>query len=96
MNRFGLGKIVDVRLAREAAQIGLLARIGFDCFLEGLVGGDPQILAQRIVIAIDAHGTGRADEAAEAVVADEIGAVQFVISDARFHIHEAIARVVGS
>ena len=92
-NRLRFRKVVDVRLPRQAAQISLLARVGLNGFLESLVGGDPQILAQRIVVAIDSHRSRRSDKPPKAFIADEIGAVQLVRAHARFHIHEAVACV---
>ena len=89
----GLCEIVDVRLPRQAAKIRLLPRISLHRFFEGLIGRDPQVLPQRIVIAIDSHGAGRSDEAAEAVVAYKIRAVQLVAPDTRFHVHEAVPRM---
>ena len=41
---------------RAAAEIGLLPRVCFHRFLEGLIGGDPEVLA-RDQAPIDAHGT---------------------------------------
>ena len=66
------GEIGDLGLTGQAAQVGALAREGFHGFLEGLVGGNPEVLAQRIVIPVDAHTARRADEAAKAFIADEI------------------------
>ena len=93
MQRFGFGKIIDIRLPRQRSQVSLLARIRFRSFLEGLVSGDPQILAQRVVIAIDAHGTRRADESAKTVIAHKVGTVASIIADARGDVHETRAGV---
>ena len=86
-----LREVVNVRRPRQAVEIGLLARELLDRFLERLIGGDPQVLAQGIVVAVNAHRPGRADESAERVVADEIRAVELVVPHARFHAHEAVA-----
>ena len=95
MHGLGFGKIIDVGLTGETAEIGLFARISFYRFLESLIRGNPKILAKRIVIAINTYGAGRANEAAETVFAYKIGAVQLVIPNTSFHIHETAARVIA-
>ena len=65
-------KVVDVRLPRQTAEIRLLSRIRLDRFLEGLISGNPQVLPQRIVIAVDSHLAGRSDKAAKAFVAHKV------------------------
>src|SRR4029077_3925718 len=70
--RLNLRKIIDVRLPRQPAEVGLLPRIRLDGFLEGLVGGDPQVLAQRIVIAVDSYLAARSDETTKGIVASKI------------------------
>src|SRR5208337_2499863 len=67
---------------------------GLDRFVEGLIRGDPKILAQRIVVAIDAHVPRGADESTKALLADEIGAVRLVIPNPRGNTHLAYAAVI--
>src|SRR5208337_4334451 len=88
------GKIVDIRLAREAAEVGLLARIRFNRFFKGLVGGDPKILAKGVVIAVDTNSSGGTNKSAEAIVADEIGTIKLVVADSRANVHDPAA-IVG-
>ena len=90
-----LREVVDIGRARQAAEIGLFAGIGFDGFLEGLIRGDPKILAQRIVVAVDAHVPRAPDESAKALLTDEIGAVQFIIPNPRGNTHLAYAAAIG-
>src|SRR5208283_1858181 len=89
-----LREVVNIGWARQAAEISLFAGIGFDRFLEGLIRGDPKILAQRIVVAIDAHVPRGADESTKALLADEIGAVRLVIPNPRGNTHLAYAAVI--
>src|SRR5258707_3408191 len=95
LNRLDAREIVNVRLASQAAEVCLLAGISFHRFLERLVGGDPEILAERVVGAIDADRARWPDEAAEAVLADEVRAVELVIADTRRDVHHAVASVRG-
>ena len=91
--RLGFREIIDIRLPRQAAEIRLLARIRFHCFFEGLVRRNPQVLSQRIVIAVDSHLARRPDKAAKAFVAYKIRAVQLVTAHPRIHIHKAVPRL---
>ena len=90
-HRGRLRKIVDFGRLCQAAQEGLLQRHLRERFLVCLVGGKPQILAERSVVAIDAHLPGRPEESAESVFADEIRAVEVVVADADAGEHEAVA-----
>ena len=88
-----LGKIVDRRRIRQAAQKCALLRDGIERFLVGLIGGQPEVLAQRIVVAIDAHRARRtAQKSAEALAGNKVRIVQLVVPDANVHAHEAVAR----
>src|SRR6202790_2935075 len=53
----------------------LLGKI-FNSGLESLIGGEPEVLAQRVIIAVDTDRAGRAEEPAEAFVGNEIGAIE--------------------
>ncbi len=64
LHRVRFRKIIDVRLARQTAQVTLLLRISVDRLLKGLIRGNPEILPERVVIAVDAHRTSRPDEQA--------------------------------
>src|SRR5258708_513464 len=76
---------------REARNKRLLLRKIFNSSFEGLIGGKPEVLAQRIIVAVDAHRAGRAEEAGEALVGDEIGAVEVIVPDADVYAHDAVA-----
>ena len=84
-------KIGNARRLRQARHERLLLGKILDGGLEGLIGGEPQILAQGIVIAVDADRAGRAEKTAEAFVGDEIRAVEIVVADANVHAHDAVA-----
>ena len=84
------GKIGNAgRLCQAGHERLLLGKI-FDCGLERLIGGEPEILAQGIIIAIDADRARRAEESAEAFIGDEVRAVEIIVSDAHIHAHDAI------
>ena len=87
-----LREIVDLGRLRQAAQKSALQRHFRQRFLVGLIGGEPEILAERIVIAVDADLSRRAEKSAEAVFADEIRAVEMIVAHARAREHEAVAR----
>ena len=84
-------KIGNAGRFRQARHERLLLGIIFDGGLERLIGGEPEILAQGIVIAVDPDRARRAEKTAEAFVGDEVRAVEIVVSDANIHAHDAVA-----
>src|ERR1700723_562987 len=92
-HRRGLREIVNLRWFGQAAQKGLLERHLSDGLFVSLIGGQPQVLAQRIVVVIYADFPGAAEKSLETIFADEIGTVEMVVADAHINAHETVARV---
>ena len=85
-----LREIVNFRGLGETAKKGLFERHLRSGGFVGLIGGEPEILAERVVIAIDADLAGGTEEALEAVLGNEIGTVEMIIADADVNAHIAI------
>ena len=60
-----LGIIVDGGSVRQVAQERALAGEQIEGLLVGLIGSQPQILPQRIVVAVDADGAGGIEKASK-------------------------------
>ncbi len=88
----GRGRIIgNAWRFRQPRNKRLLLRKIFHGGLECLIGGQPEVLPQGIIVAVDSDRSGRAEEPAKTLVGNEIGAVEVVVSDANVHAHDAVA-----